>query len=223
MEFLRSFGPCLHALELNGLRPWSENREVIELGAAVQKPLISGGDRHAVEPNALLNLTNAATFDEFAEEVREGWSSVFVLRHYREQYTLRILHNMIDVLRTYERHANGWRLWSDRVFYLCHDGQTRSLTELFGERPPAAVALFVGAMKFASAPLVRRFLRGAFATRKRWRYERKARGFLYGQLSRGEWSGAHQPRICAFRPTAFAADVIGARGAPDRSVRRKVR
>jgi hypothetical protein len=162
MEFLRRFGPSLHGLELNGLRPWSENREVIALGAIVQKPLISGGDRHAVEPNALLNLTNAATFEEFAEEVREGWSSVFVLRHYREQYTLRILHNMIDVLRTYERHANGWRLWSDRVFYLCHDGQTRSLTELFGERPPAAVALFVGAMKFASAPLVRRFLRGAF-------------------------------------------------------------
>ncbi|MGA2878188.1 MAG: hypothetical protein ABSG13_04495 [Bryobacteraceae bacterium] len=163
MKFVRRFGSNLHALELNGLRPWSENRDVIALGAAVQKPLISGGDRHAVEPNALLNLTNAATFDEFAEEVRDGWSSVFVLRHYREQYALRILHNMIDVLRTYERHANGWLLWSDRVFYLCHDGQTRSLTDLFGERPPAAVALFVGAMKFAAAPPVRRFLREAFA------------------------------------------------------------
>jgi len=163
MEFLLRFGSSLHALELNGLRPWSENREVIALGTEVQKPLISGGDRHAVEPNTLLNLTNAGTFDEFAEEVRDGWSSVFVLRHYREQYTLRILHNMIDVLPTYERHANGWLLWSDRVFYLCHDGKTRSLTELFGQRPPAAVALFVGAMKFAAAPPVRRFLREAFA------------------------------------------------------------
>jgi hypothetical protein len=163
LEFLRRFGPSLHALELNGLRPWSENREVIVLSRAVQKPVISGGDRHAVEPNALLNLTNGETFEEFAEEVRAGWSNVLVVRHYREPYALRILHNMIDVLRTYERHANGWALWSDRVFYLCHDGQTRSLTELFGDRPPAAVALFVGAMKFASAPQVRRFLRGAFA------------------------------------------------------------
>ncbi|MGB6946009.1 MAG: hypothetical protein WBE37_26655 [Bryobacteraceae bacterium] len=163
LEFLRRFGASLHALELNGLRPWKENHDVVALAKAEKKPAISGGDRHALEPNALLNLTNAETFDEFAEEVRAGWSSVLVLRHYREQYSLRILHNMMDVLRTYEQHANGWLRWSDRVFYLCHDGQTRSLTQLFGERPPAAVALFVGAMQFASLPRVRRFLRGAFA------------------------------------------------------------
>jgi hypothetical protein len=163
LQFLQRFGAAIHALELNGMRPWKENREVVAFARTAQKPVISGGDRHAVEPNAVLNLTNSETFDEFAEEVRAGWSSVFVLRHYREQYTLRILHNMIDVLRTYDRHANGWAQWSDRVFYLCHDGQTRSLTELFGERPPAAVALFVSAMKFASEPAVTRFLRGAFA------------------------------------------------------------
>lgn len=163
LEFLRRFGANLHAVELNGLRPWSENREVIALGQALQKPVISGGDRHAIEPNAMLNLTNAETFEEFAEEVRDGWSSVFVLRQYRESYALRIVQNMIDVLRTYERHANGWRLWSDRVFYLWHDGRARSLTESFGEDPPAAVALFVGAMKFVAAPHMRRFLRGAFA------------------------------------------------------------
>ncbi len=88
---------------------------------------------------------------------------MLVLRHYQESYALRIVHNMVDVLRTYEQHANGWRLWSDRVFYLCDDGCTRSLTELFGDRPPAPVALFVGAMQFAAVPRVRRFLRGAFA------------------------------------------------------------
>lgn len=164
LDFLRRFGPYLDALELNGLRPWSENRGVIALARCERKPAISGGDRHAVEPNALLNLTNAETFEEFAEEVRAGWSDVLVLRHYREPYALRILHNMIDVLRTYERHANGWVLWSDRVFYPCQDGETRSLTQLFGERPPAAVALFVGAMKFASEPRVSRLLRGAFAS-----------------------------------------------------------
>jgi hypothetical protein len=137
-EFLSKFKTCLHALELNGLRPWSENRDVFALDRAVEKPVISGGDRHAIEPNALLNLTNAGNFDEFAEDV--------------------------DVLRTYERHANGWCLWSDRVFYLCDDGCTRSLTTLFGERTPAPVALFVGAMQFAAAPRVRRFLREAFAS-----------------------------------------------------------
>ncbi len=126
--------------------------------------MISGGDRHAVEPNALLNLTNAETFEEFAQEVRDGWSDVFVMRHYRDPYALRIFHNMMDMLRTYDRHANGWRLWSDRVFYIWHDGQTRSMTELFGDRMPAAVRLFVGAVQLASAPHFRRALRGVFAS-----------------------------------------------------------
>jgi len=161
-DFLSKFGPYLHALELNGMRPWSENRDVAALGQALGKPVISGGDRHAVEPNTLLNFTNAGSIGEFVDEVREGWSSVFVLRQYQEPYALRIVHNMVDVLRTYERHANGWRLWSDRVFYLCDDGRTRCLTQLFGERTPAPVALFVGAMQFAGVPRVRRFLRDAF-------------------------------------------------------------
>jgi hypothetical protein len=163
LEFLRHFGPSLHALELNGLRPCKENREVVAFARAQLKPVISGGDRHAIEPNALLNLTNAETFEEFVEEVRDGWSSVYVLRHYREPYALRIFHNMIDVLRTYERHSNGWKLWSDRVFYLWHDERVRSLTQLFGDRTPGAVRLFVGAMQIAAAPGMRRLLRGAFA------------------------------------------------------------
>jgi hypothetical protein len=164
VEFLRRFGETVHALELNGLRPWKENKAVIAFARDQQKPVISGGDRHTVEPNALLNLSNAATFGEFAQEIREGWSNVLILRHYREPYALRIFHNMVDILRTYERHANGWTCWSDRVFYLCPDGQARSLTELFGGRTPGAIKLFVGAMQFAAEPRVQRFLRGAFAT-----------------------------------------------------------
>ncbi|HTW66449.1 MAG TPA: hypothetical protein VME17_17625 [Bryobacteraceae bacterium] len=162
LEFLRRFGNHVHALELNGLRPWSENRAVTTLARTIGKPVISGGDRHAIEPNALVNITNAGSFDEFAEEIRAGWSNVFALRHYQEPFALRVVHNIIDVLRTYDHHANGWRLWSDRVFYLCDDGNTRSLTELFGRRTPVPVALFVGAMQIAAAPRVRRILRGAF-------------------------------------------------------------
>lgn len=162
LRFLRKFGRWIQALELNGLRPWSENRAVTALAETAGKPLISGGDRHAIEPNALINFTNAASFDEFAEEVRTGWSNVFLLHHYQEPYALRIVHNIMDVLRTYDNHANGWRIWSDRVFYFCDDGCTRSLTELFGERTPAPVAIFVGAMQFAGAAPIRRVLRGMF-------------------------------------------------------------
>jgi len=48
-------------LEINGLRPWSENRMAIDFAGECGKPVISGGDRHALEANTVLNLTNAAT------------------------------------------------------------------------------------------------------------------------------------------------------------------
>ncbi len=158
-EFLLEYKEYLHALELNGLRPWRENRAVIALADAARKPLISGGDRHASEPNALLNLTNAFTFAEFADEVRAGWSDVLILRQYREPYGLRIFQNMLDVLRTHEQHVKGWRLWSDRVFYRCDDDQVRSLTELFSKKVPAPVVFFVGTMRLLSGPPFQRLLR----------------------------------------------------------------
>lgn len=160
--FLRRFGAHLHAMELNGFRPWQENRRVVAFGAAAGKPLISGGDRHTTEPNSMLNLSNAGTFTEFAEEVRAGCSQVLILNHYRQSYGLRILHNLMEALRTYEHHALGWTQWSDRTFYACDDGAVRSLTELFGTRMPLPIRVFVGAMRLASAPQVQWILNGAF-------------------------------------------------------------
>jgi hypothetical protein len=160
--FLNSYGGFIHALEINGLRPLGENRRAVALAKEVKKPVISGGDRHVIEPNAVLNLTNAGTFSEFAEEIRSGWSDVLVLPHYRESHCLRIAHNLIDALRTYERHPMGWRLWSDRAFYTCDDGSVRSLTQWFGSRPPVAVSAFVGTLRLFSAPGLRKLLKGAW-------------------------------------------------------------
>jgi hypothetical protein len=160
--FLRTYSSSLHALELNGMRPWPENRDSALLAEAAGKPAISGGDRHVVEPNAILNLTNAANFAEFVEEVRSGWSNVQIQKHYCDCFGLRIFQNMVEVLRPFENHANGWRLWSDRCFYHCADGNIRSLTELFSQSEPAAVTFFVGALQLASVPQVRGLLRRAF-------------------------------------------------------------
>jgi hypothetical protein len=160
--FLRRYSEHLHAMELNGLRPWRENRNVLAFAARAGKPLISGGDRHTLEPNSILNLTNAATFAEFAEEVRAGWSDMLILNQYRQSHGLRILHGLLDALHTYERHPHGWKLWSDRAFYACDDGCVRSFTELFGAGPPLPVAVFLGAMRFASAPQVKWIVNGAF-------------------------------------------------------------
>lgn len=51
--------------------------------------VISGGDRHACEPSACINLTNAASFAEFASKVRAGLSAL--MPQYREPMPLRML------------------------------------------------------------------------------------------------------------------------------------
>ncbi len=70
-EFLQKNGNYLHALELNGLRHWDENRAVRRLAEKWNMLLISGGDRHGVEPNANINLTNATSFTEFVHEIAQ--------------------------------------------------------------------------------------------------------------------------------------------------------
>ena len=91
-EFLQKNGAYLHALELNGLRHWDENRAVRKLAEKWNMVLISGGDRHGVEPNANINLTNAASFTEFVHEIRrEKSSDVLFMPQYAEPWKHRIL------------------------------------------------------------------------------------------------------------------------------------
>jgi hypothetical protein len=149
-SFLARFHTFIHALELNGLRPWKENRDVARFAAAEWFPVISGGDRHGREPNACLNLTNAATFAEFVEEVRcDGWSDVLFMPQYREPFKLRILQNLCDIIEDDPRHSLGWNKWSDRVFYLTDEGTDKSLTELWGKQVPSVVNHFVSLMSLA--------------------------------------------------------------------------
>ena len=55
--------------------------------------LISGGDRHGVEPNANINLTNAASFTEFVHEIRrEKKSNLLFMPQYAQPWKHRILH-----------------------------------------------------------------------------------------------------------------------------------
>ena len=139
VALLSQYGEYLHAVELNGLRPWRENSSVIRLARDWAKPVISGGDRHVIEPNACLNLTNASSFAEFAAEIRSGWSDVFLASHYRTSHAARVFHNIVDVFRTYENHQLGWTDWSDRVFYTLQDGTIASLSQLWKDGPPVSV------------------------------------------------------------------------------------
>ena len=105
-----------HALELNGLRRWKENQQVIGLGRQVGLPLVGGGDRHGLEPNSILNLSRAETFAEFVREIRSKRSShIVVMPQYRAPMALRISQMVTDILRDYPEQA-GRKTWSDRVF-----------------------------------------------------------------------------------------------------------
>jgi hypothetical protein len=161
-HFVRKYGRFIHALELNGLRPWAENRDVLRMARELEKPIVSGGDRHALEPNTILDLTNAATFSEFVEQVRSGATDVLITDQYREPFALRILQSLEEILQEYESHGRGWQRWSDRVFYQCDDGVVRSLTTLFTNRVPGAVQLFVSGIGLIRNHSVRQTFRFAF-------------------------------------------------------------
>jgi len=47
--FLHRNGQFIHALELSGVRVWPENKEVTQIAAGWNQPVISGGDRHGCE------------------------------------------------------------------------------------------------------------------------------------------------------------------------------
>jgi hypothetical protein len=152
-EFLQKNGAFLHALELNGLRNWDENRAVRQLAERWNMLLISGGDRHGVEPNANLNLTNAASFTEFVHEVRrEKKSDVLFMPQYAEPWKHRLLQSTIDAIRHYPEFPQGSRTWDERVYHPDANGVVRPLSELWpsGAAPRAANWL-LGAMQLMRA------------------------------------------------------------------------
>ncbi len=155
-DFLAVYGQFCHAVELNGLRNWDENREVATLAAQWNQVLISGGDRHGVEPNANLNLTRAHSFTEFVQEVRrDRQSHILFMPQYAEPWKHRILNSTLAAIRNYPDFPEGSQRWDDRVFHPDAEGNTRQLSELWrGGRAPvylSAVLAFVRLL--GAAPL----------------------------------------------------------------------
>jgi hypothetical protein len=152
-EFLQKNGAYLHALELNGLRNWEENRSVRRLAQQWNMLLISGGDRHGVEPNANLNLTNAASFTEFVHEVRrEKKSDVLFMPQYAEPWKHRMLQSTIDAVRHYPEFPQGSRTWDERVYHPDANGVVRPLSELWPTgAAPRAMSWLLGAMQLMGA------------------------------------------------------------------------
>jgi len=155
-EFLLRNGNHLHALELNGLRPWEENRGVRALAEKWNMLLISGGDRHGVEPNANINLTNATSFTEFVHEIRrEKRSNTLFMPQYAQPWKHRVLQSTLDAVRTYPDFPLGSRTWDERVYHPDADGMVRPLSEIWPKgAPPRLMRWMIGmVMLMGSAPV----------------------------------------------------------------------
>ena len=148
----------LHAFELNGTRSWKENAQVVELARVHGRPVISGGDRHACEPSACLNLTDAGSFGEFVSEVRDGQSSIYLLPHYRESMALRVLQTAWEILQPYPEYP-GRERWTDRLFYRGEDGVARTLSEVWQNRVPWMLTAATGILQLSATTKLRLALR----------------------------------------------------------------
>jgi hypothetical protein len=163
-QLLRECVDCFHAFELNGTRKWHENAATIELARAWSRPVISGGDRHACEPAACLNLTNANSFGEFAAEIRAGHSNVLFMLHYREPMALRILEAAWEILRPYPEYR-GRERWTDRVFYRDADGVAEPLSKVWRNTIPWMVRPVTGMLQLCAMPGMRQALRFLLSSR----------------------------------------------------------
>jgi hypothetical protein len=143
-RFLKACVQFLHAFELNAMRSCAENKGVMQLAAAWQRPLISGGDRHGCEPSGALNLTCASNFPDFVNEIRcEQISHVVFMPQYAEVLGIRFMQTVIDTIRDYPEHPVGSRRWDERVFHMDFQlGYHRPLSALWKAPPPYLGQIF---------------------------------------------------------------------------------
>jgi len=159
-RFLAEACSCIHALELNGLRHAQENRAVGRLARETGYLLISGGDRHGLEPNANINLTSAANFTEFVEEIRiERRSHIHFMDQYKQRWEQRILRSTLNAVSDFPQFMPGWQRWDDRVYHPDPRGEMQQLSQLWVHgKPPIAVAATIQMVRLfglrgVSAPL----------------------------------------------------------------------
>jgi hypothetical protein len=171
-DFLTANHAFMHAFELNGLRHWEENRSVKRLAQQWNKLLISGGDRHGMEPNANVNLSSATSFTEFVHEVRyEDRSHVLFMPQYSEPWKHRILESTLDVIRDYPEFPMGSRYWDERVWHPDRNGVVRPLRELWPDgSAPGWMTMTIKAVRLMGSSPVSGGLRMAWSESRELRF-----------------------------------------------------
>jgi hypothetical protein len=160
-SFLEKYQRMIHALELNGMRSRRENHEVVELGEYAGMPVISGGDRHGCEPNSVLNLTQARSFEEFVQEIREERrSEVALMPQFYEPLPVRLLENTWHALADAPGEF-GRRHWMTRVF-IEENGEAIPLSQFTGTRFHRLIDKFRWVIALVTSPRLRPALRLTF-------------------------------------------------------------
>lgn len=156
-DFIRIHGKWIHAFEINGFRSWSENKAVIELAGSIGMPVVTGGDRHGCKPNTVINLTNAATFEEFVEEVRvDKRTEVVLMPAYEQPLQSRQLESFAEILRHYPVFRDGRRKWFDRVYVDIGDGHgIRQLSDHWDRGGPAWLRAAIWTLGVLGSPKAR--------------------------------------------------------------------
>jgi hypothetical protein len=173
--FIKEFGRWIHAFEINGFRTWSENKAVIEMAEALGFPIVTGGDRHGCKPNTVINLTNAQTFEEFAEEIRvDKRSEVVLMPEYEQPLHSRQLQSFSEILRNYPEFPESRRRWFDRVHF--DIGDEKGLVPLSAHGwvngGPLWLRMAIKVLAFSGSPKMRPFF--AMARKKHDRVPKDA-------------------------------------------------
>lgn len=160
-EFLTVGEGWVHALEVNGLRAWTENRDSLQLAQEMGLPTVAGGDRHGCRPNTVVNLSLANSFAEYAAEIRtEQRAEVLVLPAYEEPLGLRQLQTVADAVRFYPHYPHGRRRFTSRTFVDLEGYSVHPLSfywdggEPWWLKPPLALIVALGSD--AARPILRR-------------------------------------------------------------------
>jgi len=153
LSFVAEFGSYIHALELNGFRGWSENKQTIQLAEDMSLPLISGGDRHCLTANAMINTSRCSSFAEFVDEIRDGHSNIVILPEYRKPLLHRQVRSISQILGTYPNFADDRRHWSQRVYFDAEDGNGATpLSERWGGKVPRSYKLALWMFRQLASP-----------------------------------------------------------------------
>ena len=104
MDLLTRYGWAIDALEFNGMRRREENDRVLALAERVQKPVVAGGDSHLlVASSVFCGAREAATFQEFIQEVKSGVGRPLVTNDYFAPLNWKLLLRVLSFIGDYRR------------------------------------------------------------------------------------------------------------------------